>query len=150
MDLKSFDERINSLSEIEDYEAKKNNTRVEQTRCTLKKNNMLLETVQKQKFSQLNDKRYYFSCGIVSLPFFHPYLKIINHYKWNKKQRIETWFLDEKDTLKKLEKEALVKNHRLSTLQSIHDQMPQFRDLETNARCHNNIENINFSLNTSR
>ena len=80
---------------------------------------MVLETVKKKKFSQLNDKRYYFSCGIVSLPFSHPHLQKINEFKWGKKQKIETWFLKEKDVLKKLEKEAILKNHRLLMLQTI-------------------------------
>ena len=48
---------------------------------------MVLETVQKKKFSQLNDKRYYFQCGIVSLPFSHPYLRQIDQFKWYKKQK---------------------------------------------------------------
>ena len=53
----------------------------------------------------------------------------------------------EKRGAKKLEKEAKLKNHRLLTLQTIYDQIPQFRDLE---RCHYDIENINFSINTRR
>ena len=51
---------------------------------------------------------------------------------------------------KKMEKEAVLKNHRLSTLQSIYDQMPQFPDLHTNKSCQNDIENINFLMNTRR
>ena len=39
-----------------------------------------------------------------------------------------------------MEKEAVLKNHRLSILQSIYDQMPQFRDLHTNKRCQNDIK----------
>ena len=56
----------------------------------------------------------------------------------------------EKRGAKKLEKEAKLKNHRLLILQTIYDQIPQFRDLESNKRCHYDIENINFSLNTRR
>ena len=111
---------------------------------------MILETVQKKTLTQLNDKRYYFQCGVVSLPFSHPHFQKNNQYKWCKKQRIEIWFLKEKDVLKKLEKESILKNHRLLTLQTIYDQMPQFMDLETNNRCNNDIENINFSLSTRR
>ena len=111
---------------------------------------MVLETVQKKRSSQLNDKRYYFQCGIVSLPFSHPHLQKINQYKWYKKQRKERKFLKKKDILKKLEKEAILKNHRLCTLQTIYDQMPQFRDLHNNKRCANDIESTNFSLNTRR
>ena len=111
---------------------------------------MVLETVQKKKFSQLNNKSYYFQCGIVSLPFAHPHLHKINQFKWNKKQTIETWFLNEKEVLQKLEKEAALENHRLCTLQTIYDQMPQFRDLHTNKRCQNDIKNINLTMNTRR
>ena len=80
---------------------------------------MVLETVQRKKFSQLNNKKYYFQCGIVSLPFAHPHLCKINQFKWYKKQRIETWFLNEKEVLKKLEEEVVLKSHRLCTLQTI-------------------------------
>ena len=52
--------------------------------------------------------------------------------------------------LKKLEKEAILKNNRILALETIYDQMPQFRDLESNKRCHNDIENINFLLNARR
>ena len=39
---------------------------------------------------------------------------------------------------------------KLCTLQSIYDQMPQFRDLHTNKRCQNDIENINLMMSTRR
>ena len=39
---------------------------------------MVLEQVEKSKFAQINDKRYCFSDGIVSLPFLHPFLDEIN------------------------------------------------------------------------
>ena len=38
---------------------------------------MIFEEIEKSKFSQINNKRYYFSNGIVSLPYSHPYLKEI-------------------------------------------------------------------------
>ena len=61
MNLESFAKRINSFREVEQYEDRdKNETTTEQSRFTIKKNEMVLETVQKKKFSQLNDKRYYF------------------------------------------------------------------------------------------
>ena len=70
---------------------------------------MILEIVQKQKFSQVNDKRHYFSCGIVSLTFYHPNLQKTNQFKWYKKQRIGTCFLKEKEILKELEKKQYSK-----------------------------------------
>ena len=73
---------------------------------------MVLETVEKLKFVQINDKRYYFECGIVSLPFCYVYLNKINQYKMFKKQKVENWIQEQKNVLLKLEKEPLLKNHR--------------------------------------
>lgn len=39
------------------------------------------KTVTKTKFSQFNDKRFYFSDGITSLPLSHPYLKELVEFK---------------------------------------------------------------------
>ena len=44
-----------------------------QNRYAIKKNEIVLEEIEKSKFAQINDKRYYFSDGIVSLPFSYPY-----------------------------------------------------------------------------
>ena len=38
-------------------------------RLVIKQNEMDLEEIEKSKFKQISDKRYYFSDGIVSLPF---------------------------------------------------------------------------------
>ena len=43
-------------------------------RFVIKQNEIDLEEIEKSKFTQINDKRYYFRDGIVSLPFFHPLL----------------------------------------------------------------------------
>ena len=37
--------------------------------------------IKKKIFSQLNDKRFYFPNGIISLPFGHLHLKKIDEYK---------------------------------------------------------------------
>ena len=42
------------------------------------------ETVQKTKFSQLNGKRFYFPDGIISLPHSHQNLKEIDNFKKEK------------------------------------------------------------------
>ena len=46
-----------------------------------KNNQMVLKETEKSKFAQINDKRYYFSDGIVSLPFSHPVLVKIVKFK---------------------------------------------------------------------
>ena len=57
---------------------------------------MVKKTVVKTKFSQLNDKRFYFPDGIVSLPFGHKNLKEIDEFKQEKGQKIEKHFYEEK------------------------------------------------------
>ena len=62
--------------------------------------------IKKKNFSQLNDKRFYFPNGIISLPFGHLHLKEIDEYKNEKGQRIEKYFWDEKENFLKLEKSS--------------------------------------------
>ena len=47
---------------------------------------MVLEEMQKSKFAQINNKRYYFSDGIVFLPLSHPLLKDIVKFKEDKQE----------------------------------------------------------------
>ena len=50
-------------------------------RLTVIDGEMQQKTVTKTKFLQLNDKRFYFSYGITSLPLSNPNLKNVNEYK---------------------------------------------------------------------
>ena len=95
MELCSFDKRINSVKYFEMFGQFEKDT-VNQSRFTVKNNEIILETIEKCKFAQMNDKRYYFEDGIISLPFYHPYLNEINEQKTNKKEKIENWILKEK------------------------------------------------------
>ena len=95
---------------------------------------MFLETVEKLTFAQINDKRYYFEGGIISLPFSYSYLSEIIDYKQKKKQKVKSWIYLKKKNVFRMEKESLLKSHRLSTLQYIYHQMPEFRDIKTNKR----------------
>ena len=61
---------------------------------------MFLETVEKLTFAQINDKRYYFEGGIISLPFSYSYLSEIIDYKQKKKQKVKSWiYLKKKECL---------------------------------------------------
>ena len=61
-----------------------------------KKNEMVLEQIEKSKYAQMNVKRYYFSDGIVSLPFSHPFLHEINQFKKDKNKKTEAFSLKKK------------------------------------------------------
>ena len=45
--------------------------------------------VAKNKFSQLNDKRFYFLNGVVSLPFHHPSLAEIVEFNQKKDKKLK-------------------------------------------------------------
>ena len=87
--------------------------------------------IRKNKFSQLNDKRFYFPNAITSLPFGHITLKEIDEYKKHKGREIEKYFWKEKEKLLELEKEALKKNERLNVLDNILKQVPKIVSLST-------------------
>lgn len=70
---------------------------------------MVTTKITKTEFSQLNDKRFYFSNGIFSLPFAHLSLKELDDCKNQKGQKIEKYFWLEKEKLIAMEKTALEK-----------------------------------------
>ena len=79
---------------------------------------MIMTSVNKVKFASLNDKRYYGSDGIVSLPFGHPLLNEVREYK-KSLSKIYTVIEQEKDKILFLENKAFAKYERLRLLRSI-------------------------------
>lgn len=80
---------------------------------------MTTHKIMKSKFSQLNDKRFYFPNTIISLPFGHEALSEINKFKQNQGQRIEQYFLQSRNELLDLEEKPLKKCSRLNVLDEI-------------------------------
>ena len=78
MNFESYAMRINMLREFDD---KKEEKKIVQKRLQVKNTNMTMTSVNKVQFARLNDKRYYFSDGIVSLPLGHPSLSKVTEYK---------------------------------------------------------------------
>ena len=74
---------------------------------------MSMHSIKKNKFSQLNDKRFYLPNAIVSVPFGHFSLAEIDKYKKDKGQRIEKYFWTDKEKLLELEKKAIDKIPRI-------------------------------------
>ena len=89
-----------------------------QKRLQVKNTNMIMTSINKVKFASLNDKRYYGSDGIVSLPFGHPLLNEVREYK-KSLPKIHTVIEQEKDKILFLENKAFAKNERLRLLRSI-------------------------------
>ena len=79
---------------------------------------MIMASINKVKFVSLNDKKYYGSDGIVSLPFGHPLLNEVREYR-KSLPKFHTVIEQEKDKILFLEKKAFAKNKRLKLLRSI-------------------------------
>ena len=80
MEYQNYANRIKSLINFDTFE-KPFNEYKEVARFVVKKGDMVKTTVTKTKFSQLNDKRFYFPDGILSLPYGHPSLEEIENFK---------------------------------------------------------------------
>ena len=89
---------------------------------------MTTHKIKKSKFSQLNNKRFYFPNAIVSLTFGHLALREIDEYKKDKGRRIEKYFWTEKEKLLELEKSALKNTPRINFLNNILEQIPKIVD----------------------
>ena len=104
--------------------------RIKQKRFEVRNTNMKMTTVNKVKFARLNDKRYYFSDGIVSLPFGHILLEKTRQYK-KQLTKIHQQIDNEKDAILKLENEAVMQNERLRILRCIFSQPLVYFDLHS-------------------
>ena len=94
---------------------------------------MMMMSVNKVQFASLNDKRYYFSDGILSLPFGHPSLSELRDYK-KYLPKIHTVIKEEKDKLLQLENKIVNNSERLRILRSIFSQPITYYNLKSNKR----------------
>ena len=133
MDFESYSKRLSDLAEyFENFVINPNPVeRIEQKIFQTKDESMQMQTIQKVQFGQLNDKRFYFSNGITSLPFGHPDLESCRKQK-NKYQNIHKVIQNKKHEF--LEEEAKVeeKNDRLNILNQIFNQRPIIYELKSN------------------
>ena len=124
MDYENYAERIKPLIDFETYKKPKADIK-DVVRISVKKVEMATHKIKKSKFSQLNDRRFYFPNAIVSLPFGHLALCQIDEYKKDKGQRIEKYFWTEKEKLLELEKSTLKNIPRINFLNNILKQIPK-------------------------
>ena len=85
---------------------------------------MQMRPVSKIQFGQLNDKRFYFSNGIVSLPYGHPQLEPLRSEK-HKFRAIHTVIQDKNREFLKVQVDVLRNNKRLNVLNQILQQKPK-------------------------
>ena len=95
--FENFSQRIKSLVNFDTFEKATCDTK-NVSRLTVLAGEMVKASVIKNKFSQLNNKRFYFPVGIVSLPFHHPVLAEINEFKQKRAKELKTIFGKRKST----------------------------------------------------
>ena len=83
MNFDSYARRILSLNDQESVHSSKPQKQM-QRRLQIKNRKMNMTTMRKFKFLRPNDKRFYFSDGIISLSFGNPYLSETRNYKVSK------------------------------------------------------------------
>ena len=98
MDFDSYSNRLSDLTEYYSKFLQKPNPvqKIEQKRFQVINESMQRKSVCKVQFGQLNDKRFYFSNGILSLPYGHPYFEHLRKEK-NKYRNIHTVIQSKKD-----------------------------------------------------
>ena len=88
MEFLNFGNRNKPLVNFDTFEPPVNEYK-QVGRFTVKKGEMVTTSVMKTKFSQLNDKRFYFPNGVLSLPYGYPSLRETDDFKKEKGQKIE-------------------------------------------------------------
>ena len=129
----SFEAYANRITSLRQLDCKNDKKKITQKRFQVKNTNMMMTTVNKVQFASLNDQRYYFSEGIVWLPFGHPSLSELRDYK-KSLPKIHTVIKEEKDKLLQLENKIVNNNKRLRILRSIFSQPITYYNLKSNRR----------------
>ena len=129
----SFEAYANRITSLRQLDCKNDKKKITQKRFQVKNTNMMMMTVNKVQFASLKDERYYFSDGIVSLPFGHPSLSELRDYK-KFLPKIHTVIKEEKDKLLQLENKIVNNNERLRILRSIFSQPITYYNLKSNKR----------------
>ena len=114
--LESYTERIATLKEPD---KERNEKQIVQKRLQVTNTKTKRTSINKVQFASLNDKRYSFLDGIVSLPYGHPLLSKIHQIK-KAFPKIHNAIKQEKNNLLKLENETVAKHEKLRILRSIY------------------------------
>ena len=133
MDYDSYSNRLSDLTEYYSEFFQKPIQKVEQKRFQVINESMQMESVCKNQFGQLNDKRFYFSNCILSLPYGHPQLEHIRKEK-NKHRNIHTVIQSKKYEFLKEESKIIEKIPRLNIFKQIYSQIPLLYELSSDTK----------------
>ena len=135
MDFDSYSNRLSDLTEYCKELLKKQTPvrQIEQKRFQAINEAMKMKSGSKVQFGQINDQRFYFSNGMVSLPCGHLYLENLRKQK-NKYRNIHTAIQIKKDKFLKEESEVIEKILRLNILKQIYSQIPILYELNSDTK----------------
>ena len=94
---------------------------------------MQMKSASKVQFGQLNDKIFYFSNDLISLPFGHPYLEDLRKEK-HKYRSIHKVIQEKKYNFLKEESKVIEKIPRLHILKQIFSQNPVLYELNSTTK----------------
>ena len=112
MDFSAYCSKLSSITDYFESHIKQNKTKIKQKRFQIINDAMQMNTVNKIQFGQLNDKRFYFPNGIVSLPFVHFLFDELRKER-SQNRNIHLQIKEKKWEFIKKENEILNKNERL-------------------------------------
>ena len=139
----SFESYASQIKDLRlDLKNEEKKEKIVQKRLQVKNTEMIMTRINKVKFASLNDKRYYFSDGIVSLPFTHPSLQKITEFKKSLKE-IHKVIENEKFKILGDENKIVNSIERLRILRAIYSQPITYFTIKTN-RPFISIKNNNF------
>ena len=131
MDFDSYSERLADLTEFS-KEFLRKPVKIEQKRFQVINDSMQMKSVIKIQFGKLNDKRFYFSNGLISLPFGHPYLEELRKEK-QRHRAIHKVIQEKKYDFLKEESKVLQNHPRLNVLK-IFSQNPMLYELNSTTK----------------
>ena len=120
MDFDSYSSCLSDLTEYDSEFVTKPNPakQIEQKRFQIINESMQMKSVSKVQFGQLNDKRFYFANGILSLPYGHPLLEKVRKQK-DKYRNIHKVIQTKKEQFLKEETKVIENMQRLNILNQI-------------------------------
>ena len=131
MDFSAYCSKLSDISDYFESHLKQNTTKIKQKRFQIINDAMQMNTVNKIQFGQLNDKRFYFPNGIVSLPYGHFLFDELRKER-GQNRNIQLQVKDKKWEFIKKENEILNKNERLLIFCQIVNGAPNLYTLESN------------------
>ena len=127
MHFEAYANRVMLFNDFTNQKVKK----IQQNRFQIKNTEMRMQSISKSQFAGLNDKRFYFYDGIVSMSFVHPLLEKLRKEK-KKETHIHLHIKEKREEYLNAEAKAVRQCERLRFLRSLLLQAPVLYKLDSN------------------